>query len=127
MVLKIVSHYHLLHSAGTTVTFAGQHLAQDLPGSHDVAQADCRRQRLGEGADVQHMIGVVKGTDGVLPFTLKDQIRIALILEDGYSVLPAQAEHFPTSLHAHHSASGVLKGRNGIDIFGSNASLMQFL
>ena len=53
---------------------------------------------------------------------LKYQVGVTFVLEYRHAVLFAELQHPVAALHGHHGASGVLEGRDGVDVLGVHAA-----
>ena len=88
---QIFAQHHLLERAGAGIGLERQHARQQLPLGDDVADAQRRRDRFGERADMDDAAVLAHGVERRRPPAVPDQIGVAIVLEDRHAVCSRRA------------------------------------
>jgi hypothetical protein len=113
--------HHLLERARACVLLQAEDAGEDVPLGDDVADAQCRRDRLGERADEDHALAAGQRMDRRRPLAGPHQVRIALVLEDHGLVFAGERDQLLAALHRHDRAGRILHRRDGVDVLGRDA------
>ncbi len=120
----IFRQHHLFQRAASGVGLQCQHPRHHFPGRDDEADAQGRRNRFRERADVDDAAVPAHGVDRGRPLAVPDQVGIAVVLEDRHAVLLRQFQHLRAAGLRHDRASRVLHGRDGVDVFRRDAAAL---
>ena len=117
--------HHLLERARARVELEGDDARQHFPLGDDVADPQGWCDRLGERADVDHALALGHGVERRRTLAAPDQVGIAFVLEDHDAVLAGESDQLGAALLAHDAAGRVLHRRDGVDVLGRDALLLQ--
>ena len=98
MIAAKLAQYHLLQGAGSGIGLEREHAREDFPPRNDIADPQCRRDRFGERADVDHAFRLAHGVKRRRPMAIPNEVRVALILEDRDAMIARQPQQFHPTL-----------------------------
>ncbi len=76
---------------------------------------------------MDHALAVRHGVERARPIARPDQVGIALVLEDHHAVFGRELDQLGAARLAHDRAGRVLHRRDGVDVLGLDAFLLQLL
>ena len=121
----IFREHHLLERAGAGIGLDRQRARKNVPAGDDVADAQRRRDRLRERADMHDAAVPAHGVDRRRPLAVPDQVGVAIVLEHRHAVRLRQLQQFGAARLRHDGAGRVLHGRDGVDVFRAHAAALE--
>ena len=115
VLVAVLGDHHLPERRRAAVDLECEQPAHQRPARDDEAQAQRRRDVLGERADVDHAVVAGHGPHGGRAAAVEGEVRVAVVLEDRHVVGLGEGQDLGAARRAHHRRRRVLHGRDGVD------------